>query len=398
VHGDGQYAPEKLPELLQPLIHGEADVVFGSRMINKRDAIKGGMPIYKWIGNQILTRFQNFVLGSSLSEFHSGYRLYSIEALKKIPFERNADDFHFDTDIIVQTHIAGLRIIEKPIPTFYGEEVCHVNGFKYAWHICISTIRGRLHLLNLFYDRKFDLGQPELNYDLKMGFPSSHTYAVEALSKGSKVLDIGCGQGLVAIELAKNADYVVGVDQFAMPVQNSRVRTLSCDLDFQPLPVDVSNFDQIFMLDIIEHLKDPEKFMEDLRAATKSKRPEIIITTANVGFFTVRLMLLLGKFNYGRKGILDRTHTRLFTIRSLLELLQQTGYIVTDVKGIPAPFPKAIGENLISRLLMKFNQLLISISRELFSYQIFVKAKIKPTVKHLLGETLDSSNSIRSKN
>ena len=96
VHGDGQYAPEKLPELIAPLVAGEADAVFGSRMINRRAARKGGMPLYKWIGNQVLTGFQNRLLGTSLSEFHSGYRLYSTAALAQIPFEKNTSDFHFE--------------------------------------------------------------------------------------------------------------------------------------------------------------------------------------------------------------------------------------------------------------------------------------------------------------
>src|SRR5882757_4287983 len=120
IHGDGQYAPEKLPVLLEPFIREEADAVFGSRMINKQDALKGGMPMYKWVGNQVLTHFQNTLLGSNLSEFHSGYRLYSTKALRCVPFERNSNDFHFDTDIIVQFHFAGLTIKEIPIPTFYG--------------------------------------------------------------------------------------------------------------------------------------------------------------------------------------------------------------------------------------------------------------------------------------
>ena len=122
VHGDGQYAPEKLPALVEPLIKGEADAVFGSRMIKKQDALAGGMPLYKWIGNQVLTSYQNVMLGTQLSEFHSGYRLYSVAALKRIPFERNSNDFHFDTDIIIQLHFAGMRIAEIPIPTFYGDE------------------------------------------------------------------------------------------------------------------------------------------------------------------------------------------------------------------------------------------------------------------------------------
>src|SRR5688572_8270888 len=132
IHGDGQYAPEKLPALLEPFHRGDADAVFGSRMIHKNDALAGGMPLYKWLGNQVLTNFQNALLGSTLSEFHSGYRLYSTKALAKIPFERNSNDFHFDTDIIVQLHFAGMRIVEIAIPTFYGDEICHVNGMKYA--------------------------------------------------------------------------------------------------------------------------------------------------------------------------------------------------------------------------------------------------------------------------
>ena len=292
--------------------------------------------------------------------------------------------------------MAGLRVVEKPIPTFYGDEVCHVNGLKYAWDICISTIRGRLHLLNLFYDRKYDLGQPEFNYDLKLGFPSSHTAALDAVKPESRILDIGCGQGLVACKLSEKAAAVVGLDQYAMDPKNPKVQTISCDLDSYQIPVDVSQFDQVFMLDIIEHLKDPETFMENLRVAAKTKRPEIIITTANVGFFSVRLMLLLGKFNYGRKGILDRTHTRLFTFDSLIELLRQTGYSILEVKGIPAPFPKAIGQNCFSKFFISVNELLIKISKGLFSYQIFIRAKSHPSVKQLLFETVEASSSLKA--
>src|SRR6476619_792165 len=133
VHGDGQYAPEKLPELLAPLSNDQADAVFGSRMIDKKAARQGGMPVYKWIGNQILTAFQNRILRTALSEFHSGYRLYSTAALAQIPFEKNTNDFHFDTEIIIQFVLRKLPIAELPIPTFYGDEICHVNGMRYAW-------------------------------------------------------------------------------------------------------------------------------------------------------------------------------------------------------------------------------------------------------------------------
>ncbi|HEV2095857.1 MAG TPA: glycosyltransferase family 2 protein, partial [Chthoniobacterales bacterium] len=155
VHGDGQYAPEELPALLAPLLADEADAVFGSRMIDKRAARAGGMPAYKWLGNQVLTKFQNRLLGTKLSEFHSGYRLYSTAALAQVPFEKNTNDFHFDTEIIIQFVLKQLRITELPIPTFYGDEICHVNGIKYAWDVCNVTVKARLCGIHLFYDSKF---------------------------------------------------------------------------------------------------------------------------------------------------------------------------------------------------------------------------------------------------
>ena len=398
VHGDGQYAPEKLPELLEPLIKGEADAVFGSRMLQKQDALAGGMPVYKWIGNQVLSAFQNLMLGTQLSEFHSGYRLYSVAALRKIPFERNANDFHFDTDIIIQIRYAGLRIVEIPIPTFYGDEICHVNGLKYAWDVVKTMIRAKLHKKSLLYDRKFDVGPVEETYDLKLGFRSSHTVALCSVRKGGRVLDIGCGRGLVAELMAKEAAEVVGLDRYAPEKSGSpNVSYRKWTIDAEPCPVDISEFDQIFLLDIIEHLKDPEVFMETLRAGAVHKRPEIVLTTANVGFFITRLMLLFGEFNYGRKGILDRTHTRLFTFRSLSELFEQTGYKVIEVRGIPAPYPKAIGNNILSRLLLLVNQALIKIPflGGLFSYQIYVRAQARPTVPNLLAHAISTTEKLR---
>src|SRR5690348_88434 len=102
LHGDGQYAPECLQSMVAPLERGEADAVFGSRMLERGASRRGGMPAYKWLGNRILTRIENSMLGSNLSEFHSGYRAYNVAALAELPFENNSDGFDFDTQIIVQ--------------------------------------------------------------------------------------------------------------------------------------------------------------------------------------------------------------------------------------------------------------------------------------------------------
>ena len=113
-------------------------MVFGSRMSTRGDALKGGMPLYKYVGNKVLTTIQNKLSGLNLSEYHSGYRLYSTHALKKIPFQSFTNNWHFDTQIILALTERNMRIVERPIPTYYGDEICHVNGIPYALH-CIST-------------------------------------------------------------------------------------------------------------------------------------------------------------------------------------------------------------------------------------------------------------------
>jgi glycosyltransferase involved in cell wall biosynthesis len=397
IHGDGQYAPEKLPELLRPLVCNLTDAVLGSRMLEKRAALRGGMPLYKWIGNQILTAIQNRMLGTRLSEFHSGYRLYSTKALAQIPFEKNTNGFHFDTEIIIQFILKKLRVLEMPIPTFYGDEICYVNGLRYAWNVFKTTLRARLCGLYLFYDRRYDVKAEAEIYDLKVGFPSSHTAAIAAARPNGKILDVGCGQGRVAAEFARKGCRVTGMDRFipSTPNGSDPIKFIRWDLDRNEFPVNVSEFDQIFLLDIIEHLKNPGHFMDELRFAAACARPEIILTTANIGFFATRLMLLCGQFNYGKKGILDVTHTRLFTFRSMRELLQQSGYKVLEMRGIPAPFPSALGHGFVARTLLRLNAALIRLSKGFFAYQIFVRAVAMPTVNNLLVETIQTSVNFR---
>jgi len=144
LHGDGQYAPEYLPQMVQPIISGTADIVFGSRMMVRGNALKGGMPVYKFIGNKILTFWQNRMAGIRLSEWHSGYRAYSTRSLAMTDFESNSDYFDFDTEIILQMIEADQRIVEIPIPTFYGDELSRVNGVKYGWRVAKHTALWRL--------------------------------------------------------------------------------------------------------------------------------------------------------------------------------------------------------------------------------------------------------------
>jgi len=146
LHGDVQYAPEHIPDLIQPILEGQADLVFGSRMTGH--PLQGGMPLYKFVANKVLTALENWALGMQLSEYHSGFRAYSCEALQQVPFEQCSDQYHFDTQILIQFKEKGLRIREIPIPTHYGPESQQMGfgtGVRYGLGILVSLLEYRLH-------------------------------------------------------------------------------------------------------------------------------------------------------------------------------------------------------------------------------------------------------------
>ena len=161
------------------------------------------------------------------------------------------------------------------------------------------------------------------------------------------------------------------------------------------LPRNVGTYDHILLMDLVEHLHDPETFMDDLRHKMNGHRPEVVISAANVAFCVTRAMLAMGQFNYSRKGILGLGHRRLFTFKSLRALLEQAGYEVLEERGVPAPFPLAVGANRWSRCLLFGNALLIKLSKTLFSYQICIRARALPDAKHLLKETISGSARLR---
>jgi len=130
VHPDYQYDPTLIPQMIAPIQNGQADCVLGSRMLQEGGASAGGMPIYKQIGNRLLTWVENLVLGQHLSEYHTGYRAYSRRLLLSIPFTGNSNNFVFDTEIIIQLLVADFRIIEIPIPTRYFAHASSVDFLR----------------------------------------------------------------------------------------------------------------------------------------------------------------------------------------------------------------------------------------------------------------------------
>ncbi|MBO0859614.1 MAG: glycosyltransferase [Chloracidobacterium sp.] len=388
LHGDGQYAPEALPHILAPYAEG-ADSVFGSRFINPLNAIKGGMPFYKWIGNRILTKTQNLILGAKMSEMHSGYRSYRISALRQIPFTSNSLGFDFDADIIVQLHAAGIQITEVPIPTFYGDEICHVNGLQYAWQCVKTSVQYRLMQFDIFYDPKFDIRRkaPEV-YTAKRATTSlpyfiSHLH----LEPGSRIIYAGGDAGdAVRRAIADRGVDVRCIEQSAEPA-GSRIRQFHLVLD-QPWETqfDVEEYDTTIALDVIEHLKSPERGMAEIFKHLK-RGGKIYVSVGNVAFLPVRLALFLGWFNYGR-GILDLSHRRLFTVESFRRLLKNAGFRIDRVTGFGPPLADLAGEN--SKLFEFADRLLAKLARvwpRLFAYQILMECTRTDSPADLMRQT-----------
>ena len=182
LHGDGQYAPECLPDLVRPLRDGEADAVFGSRMFDRSRRAARRHAVLQ------VRRQSHPELVSEPDAGHVAERVpfRAIASTRsrrsaKIPFELNTNDFHFDTEIIIQLLLAGLRILELPIPTYYGDEICHVNGLKYAADVT-TAVRARALAADGFLLRS-PLRLPvrrrptPTQYEPKLDYLSPHTAA-----------------------------------------------------------------------------------------------------------------------------------------------------------------------------------------------------------------------------
>jgi len=337
LHGDGQYAPECLPDIVGPLERGEAEAVMGSRMIEPGAARRGGMPLYKYVGNRILTRFENQVLGTSLTEFHSGYRAYSVNALKAIPFERNSDGFNFDTQIIIQLVDAGNRIVEVPIPTYYGDEICYVDGMKYAKDVSADVLRYRLGKMGFDSGEFGGVGE---EYDLKQA-DSSHATILRWLERrpAANILDLGCSSGLLSEKVRELGHRVTGVDVLEVEGVKGRVdRFIKADLD-RGIPTEAGDggpYDVVLCADILEHVRGPEQLMREAREVL-APGGLLIASVPNFGHWYARTRTVLGLFDYDQRGVLDNGHVRFFTRRGLLRRIRSAGFNVVhqEVTGLP---------------------------------------------------------------
>ena len=311
-------------------------------------ARRGGMPMYKYVGNRILTTIENRLAGLELSEWHSGYRAYRVDALADIPFERNADGFDFDTEIILQLHEAGKTILEVPIPTYYGDEICHVNGVRYAADVLADVARYRLHKLGF---GRGDLAFADDDaYELKMTPTSSHGRLLARLAAlpPGRVLDLGCSDGRFGALVRALGHHVVGVDVVKHPAVGDRVDEFyEADLD-GGIPAEAGgDFDVVVLADVLEHTVTPERVLNEVRDRL-APGGIVLASIPNFAHWYPRVRVASGRFDYDRRGILDRGHVRFFTDRSFRRLVADTGFgvVAREATGLPIEVAERGGDGL----------------------------------------------------
>jgi 2-polyprenyl-3-methyl-5-hydroxy-6-metoxy-1,4-benzoquinol methylase len=258
---------------------------------------------------------------------------------------------------------------------------------SYARNVVAQTLHVALQEKGLFYERKYATTDRTGLYESKLDFASPARAMLARVAPGSTVLDLGSSDGHLAKELRDQGCRVIGVDLYEPATTAAFDVFIRWNLDDGLPPID-ERVDVVLMADVIEHLRSPEDFVERLAAFCVDRGVrDVLVSTGNVAFVVQRLMLLLGQFNYGPRGILDMTHTRLFTMRTIRRLFRQAGFRVREARGISAPYPLAVGRGLLGRTLMRANEAAIGLSKTLFSYQLFLALDPPSDLRRLVAES-----------
>jgi 2-polyprenyl-3-methyl-5-hydroxy-6-metoxy-1,4-benzoquinol methylase len=384
--------PELLIELIQALDESECDVVVSAEAAGSRR--------FSW--DQLSAAVLNRATGLRLDSYGHDGRAYSTAFLQRVPFDLNSEDSFFDVEILLQAAhvkaaIASVRPQDNiqtgqvtarlrsplPRPRGRGDRISNLRA-------AAAALQYRLHHCGMWCSLKLRHLGVERYQDKTQAAYTTHALAVEEVRRRAArtVLDIGCGPGFVAAACGSQGAQVTGVDSCAAP-ETPLHAFHRLDLERDPLPCSPYDFDATLMLDVIEHLANPEQFLLALRNSPRVmgvSRPVLILSTPNVAFATVRLGLLCGRFNYAERGILDITHKRLFTRTSLLRLLRDCGYDVESIRPVGAPFP-AVMPGRIGRILGWCSDLLARLWPSLFAFQFLVIARPQPGMFHWLSRS-----------
>jgi 2-polyprenyl-3-methyl-5-hydroxy-6-metoxy-1,4-benzoquinol methylase len=356
LEGDGRHPPERLPDLLAAAVLEKSPVVLGSR--------ETGAP--RWT-SLCLRAF----LGMQVGDWTSGFRLYSCDVLRRIPFQLASDDRRFDTQVLIQCRALGVPVREVRAGSFEEPGASAADAISPA-------VEYRLHQLHLQRNGAF-LVDRDVRYTFKRSRTGSHVQILDAIRPGTRVLDLGCSQGLLARPLAGKGVRTTGVDVGpAEKVSGDLERYYRRDLE-EPLDIPEERvFDYVVVADVIEHVRNREQL---LRSARRYLKPDgrLLISTPNIAVWFYRLSLLVGRFEYGPRGVLDETHVHLYTQSTFRREVERGGFRVLRRRVTSLPFEVLFESTGQSRLVALMNELYWVLARlypKMFAYQFLLEAEV----------------------
>jgi len=378
MRGDGTHPPEALPALLHAALVEDHGLVLASRLGGGSDAPRARVPLVRRLALRATTWVQNRVLGNRAEDPDSGFRIYSSRALRAIPFQLDALDRLFDVELGIQHRALGVSAHEVPVEGGWREAPTVAAELAFGLRACKKAIGYRLHQLHVIRRGRYFVDHG-IHYTLKESATGSHMQIVDAIPPDQRVLDLGCSQGLLAEPLLAKNVRVTGVDfgpgeQLAEDLADYFQRDLEMPLELPTGRV----FDYVVIADVIEHLRNRSQLLRDARRLLKPGG-RLIISTPNVALWFYRLSLLVGRFEYGPRGVLDYTHVHLFTRDSFRREVEGSGYSVVAERVTALPFEvvfESTGRSRLMRRLASFYHGLARVWPEMFAYQIILEAEI----------------------
>jgi len=380
---------EDVSSVAAALKSGEADIALPSsaersKRMGRRESV------FQRVAKRFLQAIEKHVCGFYTSTFQWKMRGYRVDFLSRVPFELNTDADHFDVEILLQASALGAPMVQIPLRSTESDSPDHVITSVFLSNFAKACLKFRFQKIGFFCTMQYrGLLRQDSRYSDKSNYwGSSHQRILSRLRTPAKVLDLGCGPGHVSKKLKELGCFVVGVDE--TPASHyPGDRFIQLDLEHEKLPENISAYDYVLLLDVLEHLSDPERFLIKCRYSTASdKQPTFLMSTGNVAFIGVRALLGLGFFTYGERGILDVTHKRLFTLHSFRRMLQDTGYEIKGIEGVGVPF-QLVFPGFLGRFLGQCSSALAQLRPSLFGYQIIIEARPKPHSFMLLSQLKD---------
>jgi len=373
--GDGRHPPEHLPALLHAALEEPAALVIAARRIGRGEE---DLRRTHLVAHRLATGVQNRLLGLRLRDYHSGYRVYPAETLRRVPFQLDSDERPFDMQAVIQCRALGAPVREVPVPPTWREYPSSPHGLLSVLRFTAEAVDYRLHQLHLTRRGRYfvERGEP---YTLKSSPTGSHMQIVDAIRPGSRVLDLGCSQGLLARPLREKDVRVIGVDvrppgRLAGDLEDYFQRDLERSLELPTGRV----FDYVVCSDVIEHLRNRTELLRSVRRYLKPEG-RLLISTGNVALWFYRLSLLLGRFEYGPRGILDETHVHLYTRASFWRAVERAGFRVVRERVTALPFEvvfESTGRSRLVRGAAWTYWMLARLWPGLLAYQILLEAEI----------------------